>query len=244
MTIDQPEHAQKDEYTSADHPGKDTLTNQQKITPVRKTVADDTTAHDLELVLEGIFSILKGHYNTKNRPIVMSERNSDTRVFKLKPLSKNGVQAALEKADQYRLLNQPRLAESICLDILEVEPSNQKASVVLLLALSDQFGSSSAKPAKQAQDIAFSLTSEYDKAYYIGIIHERMGTVALNSGRHGSSFDAYEWYVEAMESYEKAHSLRVDGNDDAILRWNTCARIIMQNNLTERQEDEMPGMLE
>jgi hypothetical protein len=174
----------------------------------------------------------------------MSERNTENREFKLKPLSKNGIEAALHKAEQYRLLNQPRLAESICLDILDVEPTNQKASVVLLLALSDQFGSSSGKPAKQAQDIAFSLSSEYDKAYYIGIIHERMGTVALNSGRHGSSFDAYEWYVEAMESYEKAHALRQEGNDDAILRWNTCARIIMQNNLTERQEDETPGMLE
>lgn len=175
----------------------------------------------------------------------MSERNNAPREFALKPLSRTGVDAALAKAEQYRLLNQPRLAESICLDILDVDPANQKASVVLLLALTDQFGTSWSKTAKQAQDIAFSLKSDYDKAYYIGIIHERMGTVALSSGRHGSSFDAYEWYVEAMESYEKAHSLRQDGsNDDAILRWNTCARIIMQNNLIERQEDETPGMLE
>jgi hypothetical protein len=175
----------------------------------------------------------------------MSERNTAPREFTLKPLSKNGIDAALTKAEQYRLLNQPRLAESICLDILVVDPGNQKASVVLLLALSDQFGFSSSKTAKQAQDIAFSLKSEYDQAYYIGIIHERMGTAALGSGRHGSSFDAYEWYTEAMESYEKAHALRQDsGNDDAILRWNTCARIIMQNNLCERQEDDTPGMLE
>lgn len=166
-------------------------------------------------------------------------------TFKLKPLSKNGIEAALDKAEQYRLLNQPRLAESICLDILEVSPEHQKASVLLLLSLSDQFGQSSSKTAKQAQDIAFSLASDYEKAYYIGIIHERMGTVALNSGRHGSSQDAYEWYVEAMESYDKAHALRTDAtNDDAILRWNTCARIIMQNNLRERQEEDMSPMLE
>jgi hypothetical protein len=175
----------------------------------------------------------------------MNPRSSDPIVFKLKPLSKGGIEPALDKAEQYRLLNQPRLAESICLDILDVDPHHQKASVVLLLALSDQFGHSSSKTAKQAQDIAFSLKSDYEQAYYLGIIHERMGTVALHSGRHGSNDDAYEWYAEAMESYEKAHSLRADGsNDDAILRWNTCARIIMQNNLRERQEDEGPSMLE
>lgn len=174
----------------------------------------------------------------------MSETTSPSQ-FTLKPLSKNGIEAALHKAEQYRLLNQPRLAESICLDILLVEPAHQRASVVLLLSLTDQFGFSSSKTAKQAQDIAFSLSSEYEKTYYLGIIHERMGTVALGSGRHGSSFDAYEWYMEAMELYEKAHSIRTDGtNDDAILRWNTCARIIMQNNLCERQADDSPQLLE
>jgi hypothetical protein len=165
-------------------------------------------------------------------------------AFMLKPLSKGSVEAAMTKAEQYRLLNQPRLAESICLDILDVEPSNQKASILLLLALTDQFGLSSSKTAKHAQDIAFALNGEYEQSYYLGIIHERMGTVALHSGRHGSDADAYEWYTEAMDFYEKANSLRPDGNDDSILRWNTCARIIMENNLKERDEDNAPAMLE
>lgn len=164
--------------------------------------------------------------------------------FALKPLSKAGVDAALHKAEQYRLLNQPRLAESICLDILAIDPENQKASVMLLLALTDQFGLSTSKTAKQAQDIGLNLKGEYERCYYVGIIHERMGNVALQSGRHGSDYDAYEWYIEAMDLFESANAVRPDGNDDAILRWNTCARIIMQNNLRERQEDNSPSMLE
>lgn len=171
-------------------------------------------------------------------------QTSERKEFKLKPLSKNGIEPAMAKAEQYRLLNQPRLAESICLDILEIDPTNQKALVMLLLSLTDQFGQSSSKTAKHAQDIALSLKSEYDKSYYLGIIHERMGSVTLHSGRHGSDFDAYEWYTEAMELYEKADNLGSEGNDDAVLRWNTCARIIMQNNLKERQEDDSPSMLE
>jgi hypothetical protein len=32
-----------------------------------------------------------------------------------------------------------------------------------------------------------------------------------------------------MGWYEKAESLRPAGNDDAVLRWNTCARILTRN---------------
>ena len=113
-------------------------------------------------------------------------------TFKLKPLSQDGVEAALAKAEHYRLLNQPKLAESICLDIVEIDPQHQKALVVLLLALTDQFGQSTPNVAKEAQDIAFKLKDAYAQQYYLGIIHERQGNVALNSSVHGSDYDAYE----------------------------------------------------
>ena len=61
-------------------------------------------------------------------------------MFDLKPLSKDAVDSALSKAERYRLLNEPDEAESICLDMLEIEPGNQQAQVMLLLALSDQSG--------------------------------------------------------------------------------------------------------
>lgn len=169
---------------------------------------------------------------------------NQTTTFKLKPLSKDGVEKALEKAEHYRLLNQPRLAESICLDILDIEPANQKALVFLLLALTDQFGRSSSKAVKQAQEIASKLKDEYARVYYTGIVLERQGSVALNSGIPGSDFDACEWYLEAMKYYEKADELGQAGNDDPILRWNTCARIIMQYNLTERPIDDSQPVLE
>jgi hypothetical protein len=167
-----------------------------------------------------------------------------TTTFKLKPLSKDGIEKALEKAEHYRLLNQPRLAESICLDILDIDSSNQKALVFLLLALTDQFGRSSSKAVKQAQEIASKLKDEYARLYYTGIVLERQGSVALNSGIPGADFDACEWYLEAMKYYEKANSLGQAGNDDPILRWNTCARTIMQYNLTARPIDDSQPVLE
>jgi hypothetical protein len=168
----------------------------------------------------------------------------ESRTFQLKPLSKQGVEAALGKAEHYRLLNQPRLAESICQDILDVDPENQKASVILLLSLTDQFGKSSSRAARQAMDIAGKLKDEYSRVYYTGIVNERQAANALSSGSPGAEFDACEWYLEAMEWYEKADKIRPSGNDDAVLRWNTCARTIMQYNLRERPEDNSQPVLE
>ena len=62
----------------------------------------------------------------------------------LKPLSRDAVDAALSKAERYRLLNEPHEAESICLDVLEIDPDNQPAHITLLLSLTDQFGEVSA----------------------------------------------------------------------------------------------------
>ena len=174
----------------------------------------------------------------------MSTQTTERTEFKLKPLSKETIEAALGKAEHYRLLNQPRLSESICLDVLAIEPQNQRALRVLLLALTDQFQSSS-KTARQAREIANGLKNEYERLYYSGIICERLGSVALNSGTHSSDADAYEWYIEAMDFYEKADSVNEDSkNDDPILRWNTCARIIMQYNLKQRQLDDTQFTLE
>jgi len=173
----------------------------------------------------------------------MSQVKTDTHpTFKLKVLSKDGIDSALSKADQYRLLNQPKLAESICLDVLEVDKANHKAKVILLLALTDQFGQSFSAASKHANELAKSLQDEYSRLYYTGIIRERMGTATLNSGNPGSHFDAYEWYMEAMDFFEKAQPLAPPYNNDAILRWNTCARTIMQYDLKERPFENFPPL--
>ena len=63
-------------------------------------------------------------------------------------------------------------AESICLDILPSIPENQAARITLLLALTDQFHEASGAH-HGARDVLAGLTSEYDRAYYAGIIAER-----------------------------------------------------------------------
>jgi len=150
-------------------------------------------------------------------------------MFPLKPLSRDAVPAALAKAERYRLLNEPGEAESICLDVLEVDPSNQDAAVMLLLALTDQFPhESSAKAISRAGELAHQLADEYDRAYYSGIVRERRAKAVLQHQRFGATATAIEWLHEAMRFYESAEAVRPANNDDALLRWNACARLLMQ----------------
>ena len=60
-------------------------------------------------------------------------------MYDLKALSKSAIPAALAQAERYRLLNEPAEAESICLDILRLDPDHQEALVTMVLALTDQF---------------------------------------------------------------------------------------------------------
>ncbi|MBM3416880.1 MAG: hypothetical protein FJY20_10675 [Bacteroidetes bacterium] len=165
-------------------------------------------------------------------------------MFQIKPLSKESIPAALEKAERYRLLNEPMLTESICLDILEADPENQKAIVTLLLAITDQFGTSALSDANTAKQLLSRLSDEYDKQYYSGLICERQGKAKLNKWIPDGGFVAYEWLRDAMDHYEKAEAIRPPGKDDSILRWNTCARLIMKHNLKPRDENNFEPPLE
>jgi len=162
--------------------------------------------------------------------------------FELKPISKAGVHEALEKAERYRLLNEPSLAESICLDVLHIDPENQQALVMLLLSITDQFGHGAS--AVKAREILPRLKSEYDQQYYAGIVWERSAHAQLRKGSPNAAFAAYDGFKQAMECYEKATAVRPPSNDDAILRWNTCARILMRNpNLRPRPDEAYEPVL-
>jgi tetratricopeptide (TPR) repeat protein len=151
-------------------------------------------------------------------------------MFKLKPLSTEAIPAALDKATCYRYLNEPAEAESICLDILEVDPHNQQALMTLILALTDQFANELRQPFVKAREAVQRLTDNYCRNYYRGIVCERRAKVHFGRGNPGSGHVAYDWLRQAMSAYEKALDQRLAGNDDAVLRWNACARMIMNNS--------------
>jgi hypothetical protein len=130
----------------------------------------------------------------------------------LKPLSKGGIEAALERAERYRLLNEPSQAESICLDILDVDPENERAVVLLLLAITDTF-SESTEGAPRALALLPRLRGEYNHAYYEGLIFERHARAIVGRGGPGSGYRAHASLMQA-------------DNDDSILRYNACVRLL------------------
>ena len=144
----------------------------------------------------------------------------------LKPITREGIPAALQKAERYRLLNDSSAAESICLDILEIEPTNQQALISLLLSITDQFTEEMADGVRRAREVLPRLTDQYRRDYYAGIICERRARAQLHRGALGSAEVAAEWFHEAMHWYEKAEKIRPPGDDEAILRWNTCVRML------------------
>jgi hypothetical protein len=166
-------------------------------------------------------------------------------MSKLKPITRAGVAAALEKAKQYRVLNEPAAAESICLDILSVEPDHEDARITLLLAITDQFEESLGSGAQLAKEVLHQLKDPYHRAYYHGIICERQAVAQLKRGAPQAGFVSYEWLEDAMHWYQAAEAIRPPGNDDAILRSNTCVRLLERHpEIKPRLEETFEPSLE
>jgi hypothetical protein len=149
--------------------------------------------------------------------------------FELKTLSPEAVSRALAKAERYRLLQEPVEAESICLDALQIDPENHEALVMLLLALTDQFGEDRPSAITDAFQVIERIGDPYEHAYYSGIVWERRAKAQLHRGSMGLGPQVYASLREAMTWYERAEAIRPAGNDDPLLRWNTCARLIMRD---------------
>ena len=164
-------------------------------------------------------------------------------MYDLKPLSKQAIPAALSKAERYRLLNEPWQAESICRDICAVDPDHQEACVMLILALTDQFDQGI--NAQLPLELIPHLSGQYERFYYTGIIHERHAIALWRHSDFRSGHVVHPLLKTAMEWYERAEALRPPGNDDAVLRWNTCARFLQRTpHLSPETEREQPVLTE
>src|SRR4029079_17971462 len=128
-------------------------------------------------------------------------------MYQLKPISRAGIPLALQKAERYRIINDPSSAESICLDVLAVHPADQQALTTLLLAITDQFTEGPTEGVRRARELLPRLNDEYRQAYYAGFICERCAKAQLRRGILGSEELAFPWFRDAMEWYEKAEAL-------------------------------------
>jgi len=157
--------------------------------------------------------------------------------LKLHDIRINAVDEALVKAKQYRSLLEPEIAESICLDILHVDPGNQSVLVVYILSLMDQISRTEKQTQIKSIERAIEkLTSQYQRYYYTGLLNERRAR-HLISQPMSHSF-AYDYFIEALSFYQKAVERCPEQNDEAVLRWNSCIRTIEKEKLKPRLDSE------
>jgi len=167
-------------------------------------------------------------------------------MFDLKRLSTSAIPSALAKAERYRLLNEPDEAQSICEDVLHADPANADAVRTLILALTDSFPHQDGKTVRRAQDLVAKLPSEYERAYYGGLVAERRARALLGKHGPGRSLPAGDWLREAMRAFERAEAVKPPDNDDALLRWNACVRLFQRHPelMSVDEERTAPVMLE
>jgi len=144
--------------------------------------------------------------------------------YVLKRILPSGIYAALQMADKYRELNQPAEASSLCRDVLVVDPDQQLALRILGLALTDQLEPSSGARFAEAQQVFARLRDPYERAFYGGIACERQAKAQLAA--HIPLRSVKPLFDQALACYAEAEALRPPGNDDPILRWNSCVRTL------------------
>lgn len=141
-----------------------------------------------------------------------------------KTISRNSISEALAKVQHYRYLNQAEEAESICRDVLAADPENQLALRMLGLSITDQFTGAMSDRSQEAQGCFEKLTSPYERNYYLGILYERRAKAQMRAGHLAHSMVG--GFERAMEYFAEAEKTRPHGNDDALLRWNRCLRLV------------------
>jgi tetratricopeptide (TPR) repeat protein len=157
--------------------------------------------------------------------------------FKLKTISKAGIPEAISKVELYRSLNEPEEAESICRDILAADPEHQLALRLLGLSITDQFCGDASDRYREVEELFRRLGERYERLYYMGLLHERRAKAQMRLGRPPHTLAPL--FGEAMRCFAEAEMIRPTGNDDAILRWNRCARLFQSHpGFQEEKESE------
>lgn len=162
-------------------------------------------------------------------------------MLELKKISPDYIPRALEKAEKYRLMNHPKTAESICRDVLAVDPKNQSAITLMVVALTEQFENSRKYNVKLkgVQKLLPEIHDEYTRTYLSGLVLERWARARSDEL---PGVDLYEYLREAMDLYEKAEPLRPEGDESCLLHYNFCVRFI-DHHAHIRPRGESPGAI-
>src|SRR5260370_11156439 len=154
--------------------------------------------------------------------------------LKLKTISKSGIPEAIARAELYRYLNEREEGRSVWRDILAADPKHMLGLRTLGLAMTDQFTGGQSDRYADVEGIFQSLAEPYERLYYTGLLCERRVKAQLRCGR--APHTLLPLWEKALQCFADAEKIHPPGNDDAILRWNRCVRLLQSQPDFEAEE--------
>ena len=112
---------------------------------------------------------------------------------------------------------------------LQADPSNADAVRTLILALTDSFQYHELGSVSRAQDLVATLPSEYERAYFAGLVAERRARALLVRGGPGRACPRAICCARRCAPSNAPNRVKPSDNDDALLRWNACARLFQRH---------------
>ena len=141
--------------------------------------------------------------------------------YRVKRISTAGIAEAIAKAELYRSLSEPEEAESICRDILTIEPQHQLA--LRLLGLPDRSVHRSwVRSYREAEEIFQQLNDRMNGTTTLG---SRTSDARKRSSKPGNCLLTVQALRTGSYLSQRLRNSPAE-NDDAILRWNRCVRLL------------------
>jgi hypothetical protein len=167
-----------------------------------------------------------------------------TEKLEIKPLPTHDFESALGLAERCRASEEPEAAESACLDVLAIDPENERALELLILARTDLLERGLPGGVEKAREVLERLDRPYERAYYGALICERQARYLLRQRGARAGAIAYDWLRQATDRYEDA--MRMDPERaEPVVRYNACVRLIERHpHCAAGAEDEFEIGLE
>jgi hypothetical protein len=106
------------------------------------------------------------------------------------------------------------------------------------LSITDQFTGYAGDRYAEVAEIFDGLRDVYERAYYTGLLYERRAKVQLRSGY--SAHILLPLIEDALRCFAEAEKIRPPGNDDSLLRWNRCVRLLQSQPDFRLERDALP----
>ena len=117
---------------------------------------------------------------------------------------------------------------------LAADPKHMLGLRTLGLAITDQFTGGPADRYGEVDAIFQGLADAYERLYYSGLLCERRVKAQLRGGR--APHTLLPLLEKALQCFAEAEKIHPPGNDDAILRWNRCVRLLQSQPNFEVEE--------